>query len=72
MVPEGATFRDWHLWCGFTFPINLSTQPAAVVPNGRTRNGLPTSLQFIGARGADAKVLGAAKAYETAFPDYFI
>jgi amidase/aspartyl-tRNA(Asn)/glutamyl-tRNA(Gln) amidotransferase subunit A len=72
LVPDGAGFTDWHLWAGFTFPINLSMQPAAVVPNGRTASGLPTSLQFIGARGADAKVLGAAKAYEAAFPAFFI
>jgi amidase/aspartyl-tRNA(Asn)/glutamyl-tRNA(Gln) amidotransferase subunit A len=72
LVPAGSDLTDWHLWAGFTFPINLSTQPAAVVPNGRTADGLPISLQFIGARGADAKVLAAAKAYETAFPDYVI
>jgi len=72
LVPEGSGLTDWHQWAGFTFPINLSTQPAAVVPNGRTRDGLPTSLQFIGARGADARVLAVARAYEIAMPEYLI
>ena len=72
LAPDEAKLSEWYLWAGFTFPINLSTQPAAVVPNGQTKGGLPISLQIIGARGADAKVLGAAAAYEAAFPDYFI
>jgi amidase/aspartyl-tRNA(Asn)/glutamyl-tRNA(Gln) amidotransferase subunit A len=71
-VPDRSGLADWHLWAGFTFPINLSMQPAAVVPNGRTAAGLPTSLQMIGARGADAKVLGLAAAFEAAFPAFFI
>jgi Asp-tRNA(Asn)/Glu-tRNA(Gln) amidotransferase A subunit family amidase len=71
LVPDGATTNDWHLWAGFTFPINLSQQPAASVPSGLTSDGLPIGLQIIGARGHDAAVLGLAESFETAFPQHF-
>jgi Asp-tRNA(Asn)/Glu-tRNA(Gln) amidotransferase A subunit family amidase len=45
----------------FAFPINLSQQPAVSMPCGLTAAGLPIGLQFVGARGADAKVLSAAR-----------
>ncbi len=45
----------------FAFPINLSQQPAVSTPCGLTAAGLPIGLQFVGARGADAKVLSEAR-----------
>jgi len=45
----------------FSFPINLSQQPAVATPCGFTAAGLPIGLQFVGARGADARVLSAAR-----------
>jgi len=45
----------------FAFPINLSQQPAVSTPCGLTATGLPIGLQFVGARGADGKVLSAAR-----------
>lgn len=65
-VPAGSGLARWHLWAGFSFPINLSQQPAAVVPGEPTPEGLPTSVQFVGARGADAAVLAAARAFQRA------
>ena len=50
----------------FAFPINLSQQPACSTPCGLTTAGLPIGLQFVGARGADAKVLSAAREFERA------
>src|SRR5262249_37119703 len=50
----------------FAFPINLSQQPAVSTPCGVTAAGLPIGLQFVGARGADAKVLSAARDFERA------
>jgi amidase/aspartyl-tRNA(Asn)/glutamyl-tRNA(Gln) amidotransferase subunit A len=72
LVPDGVDYTDWHIWAGFTFPINLSQQPAAVVPSGLTADGLPLSFQIIGARGKDMQVLGLAQAFETAFPQHFL
>ena len=71
-VPPGSGLRRWIEWAGFNFPINLSQQPAAVVPCGRTAAGLPIGLQIVGARGADARVLAYAKAFETGFPAFFL
>lgn len=63
-VPADSAYRRWTEWAGFSFPINLSQQPAAVVPAGLTAAGLPVGLQIIGARGQDASVLSAAAKLE--------
>ena len=63
-VPEGWPHERWPSWTPFTYPFNLTQQPAASVPCGRTAAGLPVGLQIVGARGADALVLRAARAYE--------
>ncbi|WP_432132955.1 amidase [Streptomyces tendae] len=55
-------------WLGFTLPINLTGQPAASVPAGFTAEGLPVGLQIIGRHLADADVLRASAAFESAAP----
>ncbi|MBI2016023.1 MAG: amidase [Candidatus Rokubacteria bacterium] len=55
-------------WMPFTFPFNLTGQPAASVPAGFTDDGLPVGLQIVGRRHADATVLAAAAAFEAARP----
>jgi aspartyl-tRNA(Asn)/glutamyl-tRNA(Gln) amidotransferase subunit A len=52
----------------FTYPFNLTQQPAASIPAGLTAAGLPVGLQLIGAKFDDAKVLRAARAFEIARP----
>ena len=56
--------RRWTEWASFSFPLNLSQQPAIVVPCGRTAGGLPIGAQFVAARGDDAKAIAAAQAFE--------
>jgi aspartyl-tRNA(Asn)/glutamyl-tRNA(Gln) amidotransferase subunit A len=65
-VPEGAADPRWPGWTPFTYPFNLTQQPAATVPCGFTAAGLPAGLQIVGPRYADALVLRAARAYEAA------
>jgi aspartyl-tRNA(Asn)/glutamyl-tRNA(Gln) amidotransferase subunit A len=67
-VPEGWSDRRWPSWTPFTYPFNLTQQPAASVPCGFTSEGLPVGLQIVGPRHGDARVLRAARAYEAAHP----
>jgi aspartyl-tRNA(Asn)/glutamyl-tRNA(Gln) amidotransferase subunit A len=62
-VPVGR-----YAWIPFTFPFNLTGQPAISVPAGFTRDGLPVGLQIVGRRFDDAAVLRAAAAFEQARP----
>ena len=55
-------------WTPFTFPFNLTGQPAATVPCGFDRNGLPMGLQIVGRWRDDSTVLRAAAAFESAMP----
>ena len=55
--------RHLH-WTGFTYPFNLTGQPAISVPCGWTKNGLPVGLQLVGRRFDDATVLRAARVLE--------
>ncbi len=64
--PEGT--KRWIDWTPFSFPFNLTQQPAASIPCGLTKSGLPVGLHIVGPRYADALVLRAARAFETARP----
>jgi aspartyl-tRNA(Asn)/glutamyl-tRNA(Gln) amidotransferase subunit A len=55
-------------WLGFTYPINMTGQPAATVPAGFTSAGLPVGLQIVGRHLADGTVLRASAAFEAAAP----
>ena len=60
--------KRWIDWTPFSFPFNLTQQPAASIPCGLTKSGLPVGLHIVGPRYADALVLRAARAFETARP----
>lgn len=62
--PDGAELR----WSPFTYPFNLTGQPAVSVPCGRTKADLPVGLQIVGRRWADVTVLRAARAWEQIQP----
>jgi len=55
-------------WIAFTFPFNLTGQPAANVPVGFTSSGLPVGLQIVGRRHGERAVLAASAAFEAAAP----
>ena len=55
-------------WLSFTFPMNMTGQPAATVPAGFTADGLPVGMQIVGRHLDDPMVLKAAAAFEAAKP----
>ncbi|QCX76786.1 Acylamidase [Streptomyces sp. YIM 121038] len=61
-VPPRSGARRWTGWTPFTYPFNLTQQPAATVPCGVDGDGLPVGMQLVGARFADDVVLRAAHA----------
>jgi len=67
-VPEGSGMKRWTEWTPFSYPFNLTQQPAATVPCGFTSSGLPVGMQIVGPRYADALVLRVARAFESAHP----
>ncbi|TAK42520.1 MAG: amidase [Betaproteobacteria bacterium] len=60
--------KRWTDWSPFSYPFNLTQQPAATMPCGLTKQRLPVGLHIVGARYADALVLRAARAFEALQP----
>lgn len=52
----------------FTYPFNLTGQPAASIPVGFTNSGLPVGLQIVGRRFAEKTILRASACFEAARP----
>jgi aspartyl-tRNA(Asn)/glutamyl-tRNA(Gln) amidotransferase subunit A len=55
-------------WTQFSYPFNLTGQPAASVPAGWTKSGLPVGAQIVGDRYADLLVLQATRSWEQVQP----
>ncbi|MFP3992198.1 amidase [Streptomyces sp. E11-3] len=69
-VPKDSGHRRWTGWTPFSYPFNMTQQPAATVPCGVDGDGLPIGVQLVAARHADALVLRAAHAlYESGAAD---
>ena len=66
--PPQADRGQWNDWTPFTYPFNLTRQPAASVPCGFTKAGLPVGLQIVGPVLGDQRVLRAARAFEQIQP----
>ena len=66
--PSKDSYARWADWTPFTYPFNLTQQPACSVPCGFTSDGLPVGLQIVGPMFEDALVLSAARAFESAQP----
>ncbi|ONM47815.1 amidase [Nocardia donostiensis] len=60
-VPPGSDLTSWPQWTPFTYPFNLTQQPAISIPAGNTSSGMPVGLQIIGPRHSDDMVLAVAR-----------
>jgi aspartyl-tRNA(Asn)/glutamyl-tRNA(Gln) amidotransferase subunit A len=67
-VPPGSSYESWPQWARFSYPFNLTQQPAISVPAGFTASGLPVGLQIVGPRHSDDLVLAVAKLVEEIRP----
>ncbi|PXY33880.1 amidase [Prauserella flavalba] len=67
-VPPGSGLESWPQWTRFTYPFNMTQQPAITVPAGFTSQGLPVGLQIVGPRHSDDLVLAVAKLVEEIRP----
>lgn len=61
----------WHEenpigWVAYTYPFNLTGQPAASVPIGFSEEGLPVGLQIVGPSHGEAGVLALSAQYQRA------
>jgi aspartyl-tRNA(Asn)/glutamyl-tRNA(Gln) amidotransferase subunit A len=72
LTPLDEDGNAWMAWTPFSFPFNLTQQPAASINCGFTSNGLPVGLQIVGRMFDDAGVLAASAAYEAANPIYTV
>lgn len=66
LSPADEGQSKWIYWTPFSYPFNLTQQPAASVPCGFTKAGLPIGLHLVGKMFDDRTVLRASKAYEDA------
>ncbi|MDX2155331.1 MAG: amidase [Hyphomicrobiaceae bacterium] len=55
-------------WYPYTHPFNLTGNPAVVLPAGMHSDGLPVSIQLVGRRGEDQRLLRVAALFEAARP----
>ena len=70
--PIGANGEGWDDWSPFTFPFNLSGQPAISIPCGLAGDGLPAGLQIVGRQFDDVSVLRAAAAFAESRPAHTV
>jgi aspartyl-tRNA(Asn)/glutamyl-tRNA(Gln) amidotransferase subunit A len=66
--PPHVAHKQWSDWTPFTYPFNLTRQPAISLPCGLTSAGLPIGLQIVGPLYGDRAVLNAARAFEQSHP----
>jgi aspartyl-tRNA(Asn)/glutamyl-tRNA(Gln) amidotransferase subunit A len=68
LTPAGIEQPNWAQWTPFSFPFNLTQQPAASIPCGFTSAGLPVGLQIVAAKYQDVLVLRVSRAFEAMVP----
>ena len=67
-VPPGMPDANVISWVRYTYPFNLTGQPAASLPAGFTEEDLPVGLQLVAKTFREADIFRAAAALEAARP----
>ncbi len=68
-VPPGFEDKNIVSWATYTYPFNLTGQPAASLPVGFTSGGLPVGLQVVASSFDETSIFSLAGAYEQMSPD---
>jgi aspartyl-tRNA(Asn)/glutamyl-tRNA(Gln) amidotransferase subunit A len=63
---EADAKLPWITWTPYTYPFNITGQPAISIPCGFDPEGLPVGLQVVGPWGHDERVLDFAELCERA------
>lgn len=67
-IPDGLEDRNLVSWVFYTYPFNLTGQPAASVCAGIAPDGMPVGLQIVGRSYCEGDVVRAAAAFERTQP----
>ena len=67
-MPDHLTDRSLVSWVYYTYPFNLTGQPAAAVCAGIAEDGMPVGLQIVGRALCEYDVVRAAAACERTMP----
>ena len=65
-IPDQLPDRNLVSWVYYTYPFNLTGQPAASICAGIASDGMPVGLQIVARRDMETDVIRAASAYERA------
>jgi aspartyl-tRNA(Asn)/glutamyl-tRNA(Gln) amidotransferase subunit A len=65
-IPEQLPDRNLVSWVYYTYPFNLTGQPAASICAGIASDGMPVGLQIVARRNMESDIIRAASAYERA------
>lgn len=67
-VPPELPDRNIVSWVYYTYPFNLTGNPAASIPCGLTDEGMPVGLQMVAGTNREVDILRAAATFEAAYP----
>ena len=67
-TPPQHADRSIVSWVYYTYPFNLTGQPAASIPAGFTRGGLPVGMQMVARINHETDIFRAAAAFEAVRP----
>jgi aspartyl-tRNA(Asn)/glutamyl-tRNA(Gln) amidotransferase subunit A len=67
-IPTSLKDRNLVSWVYYTYPFNLTGQPAATVCAGIAGDGMPVGIQLVGGALCEYDVVRAAAAYEDTKP----
>ena len=63
-IPDHLLDRNLVSWIFYTYPFNLTGQPALTIPGGVDAEGMPIGIQLVGRTLREVDVIAAASAFE--------